>query len=100
APCHQGAAPAGRSSRAVGLAGQGRAMAREGSRSRSPPSRSALAGQVEAFLRGCPDVEERAKAQMRDAPAEVQQAVLRRGGLNDARNPTAVLISRIRNAAE
>eukprot|EP00927_Polykrikos_kofoidii_P040349 TRINITY_DN34511_c0_g1_i1.p1 TRINITY_DN34511_c0_g1~~TRINITY_DN34511_c0_g1_i1.p1 ORF type:complete len:408 (-),score=62.88 TRINITY_DN34511_c0_g1_i1:227-1450(-) len=68
------------------------------SRSRSPGG-SGQSREVEAFLRASA-VEERAATQLRASSADVQRSVLRRGALAGTRDPTAVLISRIRNAEE
>mmetsp|Transcript_106967 Transcript_106967/g.300853 ORF Transcript_106967/g.300853 Transcript_106967/m.300853 type:complete len:432 (-) Transcript_106967:216-1511(-) len=70
------------------------------SRSRSRPLVRGLEVDVEAFLRAEPQLEERAVAMLRSRPPEVQQLVIKRGGLAGTRNPTAVLVSRIRNAEE
>merc|ERR1719447_2723728 len=75
------------------------------SRSRSrnrgrPPAADKLGPDVEAFLRAEPEIEERAATMLRSKPPEVQRMVLSRGGLSGTRNPTAVLVSRIRNAEE
>lgn len=78
-------------------------MARSRSRSRhrstSQPQKS-LADEVEAFLKLEPGIEDRAASKLKDASEEVQRLVLRRGGLEGTRNPSAVLISRVRNAEE
>lgn len=76
-------------------------MPRSRSRSRTPPRPARdLGPEVEAFLRAEPELEERAAVMLRSKGAEVQRLVLARGGLSATRNPTAVLISRIRNAEE
>eukprot|EP00928_Gymnodinium_smaydae_P027572 TRINITY_DN21286_c0_g1_i2.p1 TRINITY_DN21286_c0_g1~~TRINITY_DN21286_c0_g1_i2.p1 ORF type:complete len:278 (-),score=77.15 TRINITY_DN21286_c0_g1_i2:163-996(-) len=45
-------------------------------------------------------LEERAAQRLRGAPEEVQRMVLGRGTLSGTRNPSAVLISRVRNAED
>mmetsp|Transcript_28059 Transcript_28059/g.77224 ORF Transcript_28059/g.77224 Transcript_28059/m.77224 type:complete len:434 (-) Transcript_28059:259-1560(-) len=52
---------------------------------------------VEAFLSSCPIDPEAAK-RMRALPPALQQSVLRRGPIADTRNPSAVLIARVRDA--
>mmetsp|Transcript_80340 Transcript_80340/g.232108 ORF Transcript_80340/g.232108 Transcript_80340/m.232108 type:complete len:428 (-) Transcript_80340:81-1364(-) len=73
---------------------------RSRSREKPPISSEALAAEIEAFLRAEPEVEERAATMLRSKSAEVQKLVIARGGLAGTRNPTAVLVSRIRNAEE
>lgn len=52
---------------------------------------------VEAFL-DASLVDDSAADALRDCPPAVQQAVMERGGLENARNPSSVLLSRIRDA--
>eukprot|EP00927_Polykrikos_kofoidii_P024254 TRINITY_DN22096_c1_g3_i1.p1 TRINITY_DN22096_c1_g3~~TRINITY_DN22096_c1_g3_i1.p1 ORF type:complete len:453 (-),score=73.45 TRINITY_DN22096_c1_g3_i1:371-1729(-) len=73
---------------------------RSRSRSQRKPPEKGISVNVEAFLRSEPEVEERAAMMLRSKPAAVQQLVIQRGGLAGTRNPTAVLVSRIRNAEE
>mmetsp|Transcript_3156 Transcript_3156/g.9213 ORF Transcript_3156/g.9213 Transcript_3156/m.9213 type:complete len:432 (-) Transcript_3156:105-1400(-) len=72
---------------------------RSRSRSKGRPPDS-LANEIEAFLKAEPEIEERAATMLRSKPPEVQKLVIARGGLAGTRNPTAVLVSRIRNAEE
>mmetsp|Transcript_97739 Transcript_97739/g.203942 ORF Transcript_97739/g.203942 Transcript_97739/m.203942 type:complete len:429 (-) Transcript_97739:37-1323(-) len=73
---------------------------RSRSRSRGRERERELGLEVEAFLRAEPEIEERAATMLRTKGPEVQRLVLARGGLAGTRNPTAVLVSRIRNAEE
>jgi len=52
---------------------------------------------IDEFVRAN-GVDERAAADFRDAPAEVQRRVLARGDLSTARNPSAALLVRIKDA--
>lgn len=52
---------------------------------------------VEAFLASCPIDPEAAK-RMRALPMSLQQSIIRRGPIADTRNPSAVLIARVRDA--
>lgn len=51
---------------------------------------------VEAFLASCP-VDPEAADRLRALPPPLQQSVIRRGPLSDTRNPSAVLIARVRD---
>lgn len=51
---------------------------------------------VEAFLAACP-VDPEAADRMRALPPPLQQSVMRRGPLSETRNPSAVLIARVRD---
>mmetsp|Transcript_27769 Transcript_27769/g.57676 ORF Transcript_27769/g.57676 Transcript_27769/m.57676 type:complete len:155 (+) Transcript_27769:2-466(+) len=66
-----------------------------------PAAAAAAAGSteatVEAFLSSCPIDPEAAK-RMRALPPALQQSVIRRGPIADTRNPSAVLIARVRDA--
>jgi len=69
-----------------------------------PPSSATLGGAdpavraaVEEFLRAN-DVDERAQAALRIAPEAAQRAVLGRGDLGGARNPSSALLTRIKDA--
>lgn len=53
--------------------------------------------EVDAFLKRN-DVDERAASDLRDCPPEMQRKVIDRGDLNNARNSSAALIVRIRDA--
>uniref|UniRef100_A0A7S1RH06 Uncharacterized protein n=1 Tax=Alexandrium catenella TaxID=2925 RepID=A0A7S1RH06_ALECA len=53
--------------------------------------------EIEDFLKGN-DVDERAAADLRDCPPDVQRRALARGDLSSARNPSAALLARIRDA--
>merc|ERR1712008_87087 len=53
--------------------------------------------EVEAFLTQNP-VEPHAAARLRSLPPEMQRLVIERGSLQGARDPSAVLISRVRDA--
>ena len=44
------------------------------------------------------DVDSRAAADLRDCSGEVQRKVMSRGDLSSARNPSAALLARIRDA--
>jgi len=55
------------------------------------------AGNVEAFLASCP-VDPEAADRLRALPPHLQQSVVRRGPISDTRNPSAVLIARVRDA--
>mmetsp|Transcript_84703 Transcript_84703/g.263513 ORF Transcript_84703/g.263513 Transcript_84703/m.263513 type:complete len:300 (-) Transcript_84703:265-1164(-) len=57
------------------------------------PSRS----EIDDFIRAN-DVDDRAAADLRDCPPDVQRKVLARGELSSARNPSAALLARIRDA--
>lgn len=57
------------------------------------PSRS----EIDDFIRAN-DVDDRAAADLRDCPPDVQRKVLARGELSTARNPSAALLARIRDA--
>lgn len=57
----------------------------------------AVNSEVEAFLAQNP-VEPHAAARLRSLPSELQRRVLERGSLFGARDPSAVLISRVRDA--
>lgn len=57
------------------------------------PSRS----EIEDFIRSN-DVDDRAAADLKGCPPEVQRKVLARGELSSARNPSAALLARIRDA--
>jgi len=57
------------------------------------PSRA----EIDDFIRAN-DVDDRAAADLRDCPPEVQRKVLARGELSSARNPSAALLARIRDA--
>jgi len=57
------------------------------------PSRA----EIDEFVRAN-DVDDRAAADLKDCPAEVQRRVLARGDLSSARNPSAALLVRIRDA--
>jgi len=51
---------------------------------------------VEAFLAACP-VDPEAADRLRALPPPLQQSVMRRGPLSETRNPSAVLIARVRD---
>eukprot|EP00439_Symbiodinium_sp_Y106_P032446 s6723_g3.t2 len=53
--------------------------------------------EVQDFLEAN-DVDSRAAADLRECPVEVQRKVLARGDLHSARNPSAALLARIRDA--
>uniref|UniRef100_A0A7S4RLN9 Uncharacterized protein n=1 Tax=Alexandrium monilatum TaxID=311494 RepID=A0A7S4RLN9_9DINO len=53
--------------------------------------------EIEDFLKAN-DVDERAAADLRDCPPDVQRRALARGDLSSARNPSAALLARIRDA--
>merc|ERR1719401_1884028 len=53
--------------------------------------------EIDKFLQ-TNDVDERSSNDLRDCPPEVQRIVLSRGDLSTARNPSAALIARIRDA--
>jgi len=57
------------------------------------PSRA----EIDEFIRAN-EVDDRAAADLRDCPPEVQRKVLARGELSSARNPSAILLARIRDA--
>jgi len=75
------------------------AMAPMGMWPGAPAAGSGLdgAGGVEAFLAQCP-VDPEAADRLRALPPHLQQAVMRRGPVSDTRNPSAVLIARVRDA--
>jgi len=54
-------------------------------------------GSVEAFLSSC-RIDPEAANRMRALPPALQQSIMRRGPLADTRNPSAVLIARVREA--
>jgi len=66
-----------------------------------PAAAAAAAGTneptVEAFLSSCP-IDPEAANRMRALPPAMQQSVIRRGPIADTRNPSAVLIARVRDA--
>jgi len=66
-----------------------------------PAAAAAAAGpseaSVEAFLGSCP-IDPEAANRMRALPPALQQSVMRRGPLAETRNPSAVLIARVRDA--
>jgi len=66
-----------------------------------PPAKDESTRQLEAevdkFL-SSNDVDDNAASDLRSCPYEVQRIVLSRGGLGTARNPSAALIARIRDA--
>merc|ERR1719215_1148650 len=51
---------------------------------------------IEAFLAACP-VDPEAADRLRALPPPLQQSVMRRGPLSETRNPSAVLITRVRD---
>mmetsp|Transcript_100494 Transcript_100494/g.199583 ORF Transcript_100494/g.199583 Transcript_100494/m.199583 type:complete len:434 (+) Transcript_100494:121-1422(+) len=51
---------------------------------------------IEAFLAACP-VDPEAADRLRALPPQLQQSVMRRGPLSETRNPSAVLIARVRD---
>jgi len=53
--------------------------------------------EIDEFIKAN-DVDDRAAADLRECPASVQRAVLARGDLSTARNPSAALLVRIRDA--
>lgn len=53
--------------------------------------------EIDDFIR-MNDVDDRAAADLRDSPPNIQQAVIARGELRSARNPSSVLLARIRDA--
>lgn len=53
--------------------------------------------EIDEFIKAN-DVDDRAAADLRECPATVQRAVLARGDLSTARNPSAALLVRIRDA--
>lgn len=53
--------------------------------------------EIEDFIKGN-DIDERAAADLRDCPPDVQRRALARGDLSSARNPSAALLARIRDA--
>lgn len=59
---------------------------------------SPVSAEVEAFLFAAEGLEEKASQALREADPEVQKAVLARGDLTGARNPSAALLGRIRKA--
>lgn len=54
-------------------------------------------GGIEAFLSACP-VDPEAADRFRALPPHLQQFVMRRGPISETRNPSAVLIARVRDA--
>lgn len=54
-------------------------------------------GDIESFIREN-DIDDRAATDLRNEGRDVQQFVMSRGGLNDARNPSAAVLGRIRDA--
>lgn len=75
-------------------------MPRDRSRSKGRLSSDTIAEQVEALLQREQGLEDHAIQLLRSKPAAVQQLVLSRGGFQGSRNPTAVLVTRIRNAED
>jgi len=61
----------------------------------APPSHEPIAS-VEEFLRANP-VDERAATTLRELPPDSQRVVIERGSLASARNPSSVLLGRIRD---
>uniref|UniRef100_A0A7S4VUT1 RRM domain-containing protein n=1 Tax=Alexandrium monilatum TaxID=311494 RepID=A0A7S4VUT1_9DINO len=61
------------------------------------PGRSISEDEVEEFLRSN-DIDDHAAGALRELPPKMQAAVIDRGGLGNARNPSSVLLSRIRDA--
>lgn len=57
-----------------------------------------MSDEVDKFLDSNADVDEGAADDLRKCPPEVQRIVLSRGDLRSARNPSAALIARIRDA--
>jgi len=53
--------------------------------------------EIDDFIRAN-DIDDRAAADLKDCPPEVQRKVLARGELSSARNPSAALLARIRDA--
>lgn len=58
------------------------------------------AEQVEKFLQDNAGLNERAIAALRNADPEMQEKIMERGNLSDANDPSAVLMSRVRNAGD
>jgi len=56
-----------------------------------------IGGGIEAFLAACP-VDPEAADRLRSLPPHMQQSVMRRGPISETRNPSAVLIARMRDA--
>eukprot|EP00404_Azadinium_spinosum_P012462 CAMPEP_0180513998 /NCGR_PEP_ID=MMETSP1036_2-20121128/52489_1 /TAXON_ID=632150 /ORGANISM="Azadinium spinosum, Strain 3D9" /LENGTH=223 /DNA_ID=CAMNT_0022525379 /DNA_START=12 /DNA_END=680 /DNA_ORIENTATION=- len=65
----------------------------ESAESEGPPSKA----EIDDFIK-LNEVDERAAADLRECPADVQRKVLSRGELKTARNPSAALLVRIRDA--
>lgn len=59
---------------------------------------AALLAKVEAFLSENPEVDENAGNQLKECAPELIEAVLKRGDISTARNKSAALIARIRDA--
>merc|ERR1719386_370383 len=59
---------------------------------------SDTAAKVEEFLSANPEIDDKAAADLRDAPEQVQEQVLRRGDMSDARNKSSALVARLRDA--
>eukprot|EP00929_Paragymnodinium_shiwhaense_P042932 TRINITY_DN2213_c0_g5_i1.p1 TRINITY_DN2213_c0_g5~~TRINITY_DN2213_c0_g5_i1.p1 ORF type:complete len:177 (+),score=70.37 TRINITY_DN2213_c0_g5_i1:76-606(+) len=53
---------------------------------------------IEEFFEQNPDIDDKAKDALRECSDEMQEAVLARGDISDARNKSAALIARIRDA--
>jgi len=53
---------------------------------------------IDRFLENCGGVDDRAAAALRGCPPEVQRHVIDRGSMEGARNPSALVLSRIRDA--
>jgi len=79
----------------------GGSYSRPRSRSRSPPRGMGMGGpggrEIDDFVRDN-DIDEMAARQLRESDPAVQKNVLERGSLTDCRNPSAVLLARIRDA--
>lgn len=65
----------------------------------SPPSGHNQPTDVEGFLASSP-IDPEAADRLRALPPRLQQAVIRRGPVSDTRNPSAVLIARVRDAEQ
>eukprot|EP00929_Paragymnodinium_shiwhaense_P108896 TRINITY_DN75241_c0_g1_i1.p2 TRINITY_DN75241_c0_g1~~TRINITY_DN75241_c0_g1_i1.p2 ORF type:complete len:176 (-),score=48.15 TRINITY_DN75241_c0_g1_i1:130-657(-) len=59
---------------------------------------TSLEGRIHEFLAENPEIDEKAQNDLKDCPPEVQEAVLARGEIGSARNKSAALIARIRDA--
>jgi len=65
----------------------------------APSSQPGLYGNVDDFIQEY-HIDQRAAEALRGASHDVQQAVLARGGLQDARNPSSAVLGRLRDAKQ